>query len=357
MSQAFQDWGADASLKEVRSRLWSWMQKGHDDGFLDHALALFRWQAVHNAPYRAFVEAMNVQPEAISALEDIPFLPVEVFKSHEVKSGAWESKYVFRSSGTTQTTSRAQHWMDDNGLSWYAQVSRLAWQVQWNGPVADWAWLGLLPGYIGREDASLLTMVADFMAQTGSADEGMLMHDHGALNARVKRHFAEHASRQLMLFGVTWAILDWLDALEDDQGWLDSIPWRHVTLIETGGMKGRGTEPIREQVHARIQAVLPDIRVASEYGMTEMMSQGYAKDGSHHAFPCWVKPLVREPQDPRSPALQNRVGRLDIVDLANVHSCAFLATGDAANLTPNGLILLGRQDHSEVRGCSLLATP
>ena len=183
------------------------------------------------------------------------------------------------------------------------------------------------------------------------------MHDHGALNAAVTRHFEEQEWRPLMLFGVTWAILDWLDSLASDRGWLESVPWKHVTLIETGGMKGRGIEPIREEVHARIKAVLPDIHVASEYGMTEMMSQGYAKDGIHHAFPSWVKPLVREPRDPRSSAFHNRVGRLDIVDLANVHSCAFLATGDAANLTSKGLILLGRQDHSEVRGCSLLATP
>ena len=357
MSHAFQDWGAGASLAEVRSRLWSWMREGTEEGFLDHALALFRWQALHNAPYRAFLEAMRVRPEDISSLEDIPFLPVEVFKSHDVKSGAWEPKNVFRSSGTTQTISRAQHWMDDAGLAWYAQVSRLAWEAQWGGPVADWAWLGLLPGYIGREDASLLTMVADFMGQAGALEEGMLMHDHGELNARVTRHFEDPQSRPLMLFGVAWAILDWLDSLVNDRGWLDSVPWRHVTLIETGGMKGRGIEPIREEVHARIKAVLPDIHVASEYGMTEMMSQGYAKDGIHHTFPCWVRPLVREPRDPRSSALKHRVGRLDIVDLANVHSCAFLATGDAANLTPKGLMLLGRQDHSEVRGCSLLATP
>ena len=356
MSQAFQDWGAGASLEEVRSRLWSWMQEGHDDGFLDHALALFRWQAAHNAPYRAFVEAMNVQPEAISALEDIPFLPVEVFKSHDVKSGAWESKHVFRSSGTTQTTSRAA--LDGRQRPCVVRASVAFGVASPMGRTCGRLGMaGIASRLHRREDASLLTMVADFMAQTDSAEEGMLMHDHGALNARIKRHFAEHASKPLMLFGVTWAILDWLDALEDDQGWLDNIPWRHVTLIETGGMKGRGTEPIREQVHARIKAVLPDICVASEYGMTEMMSQGYAKDGTHHAFPSWVKPLVREPRDPRSPTLQNRVGRLDIVDLANVHSCAFLATGDAANLTPKGLILLGRQDHSEVRGCSLLATP
>jgi hypothetical protein len=148
-----------------------------------------------------------------------------------------------------------------------------------------------------------------------------------------------------------------MEELQKENKWLDSIPWKRVTLVETGGMKGRGIEPIREEVHAEIRQWLPEIQLASEYGMTEMMSQGYAQDGVHHRFPKWVRPVVREPRDPRSPGLKDRVGRLDIVDLANVHSCAFLATGDAANHTDDGLVLLGRQDESEVRGCSLLATP
>jgi len=354
MSRAFEGWGEEASLREVRAALWSWMRDGSSRDFLDHALALFRWQAKHNEPYRAFVQAMNVNPREVVALEDIPFLPVEVFKTHAVKSGAWEPHHVFRSSGTTQTTSRAHHWLDEEGLSWYAEVARLAWRRQWGSGVGEWAWLGLLPGYLGREDASLLTMVADFMREAGETEAGMLMHDHDALNVALVRHFSQPQSKPLVLFGVTWAVLDWLDSLKRHG---DDIPWHRITLIETGGMKGRGVEPIREEVHAQIKSRLTDIGMASEYGMTEMMSQGYAKDGIHHGFPHWVQPLVREVRDPRSPGLRNRVGRVDIVDLANVHSCAFLATGDVGNHTDQGLILLGRQDAAEVRGCSLLATP
>ena len=182
------------------------------------------------------------------------------------------------------------------------------------------------------------------------------MHNHVALKEQILS-WSETSHRPLVLFGVTWAILDWMAELNKENKWLDSIPWNRVTLVETGGMKGRGIEPIREEVHAQIWQRLPDIQIASEYGMTEMMSQGYAQDGVHHRFPKWVRPVVREPRDPRSPGLKDRVGRLDIVDLANVHSCAFLATGDTANHTDEGLVLLGRQDESEVRGCSLLATP
>ena len=132
MSQAFQDWGAGASLEEVRSRLWSWMREGTEDGFLTMRSRCFGGKPC-TTPYRAFLEAMNVQPEDIATLEDIPFLPVEVFKSHDVKSGTWSPARVPKS-GTTQTISRAQHWMDDEGLAWYAQVSRLAWQAQWVDP-------------------------------------------------------------------------------------------------------------------------------------------------------------------------------------------------------------------------------
>ena len=357
MPRAFQDWGLTASMGEVRSRLWSWMQDGSKDEFVDHALALFRWQASQNSTYREFVKAVNVRPEDVLTIEAIPFIPVEIFKTHVVKSGDWKKHFAFRSSGTSKTTSRAEHWMDDCGLSWYARVSRLAWRNQWSQDVSKWSWIGLLPGYLGRGDASLLTMVKDFMDQAGESEEGMFMNDHKALRAKLLAHFAQSQAKPLMLFGVTWAILDWMDSLRRDPQFVGQIPWQRVTLMETGGMKGRGREPIREEVHDRIRSVLPKIHIASEYGMTEMMSQGYAKDGIHHEFPQWVKPLVREVRDPQSLGLQNRVGRLDVVDLANVHSCAFLATGDAANLTDEGLILLGRQDESEIRGCSLLANP
>ena len=357
MSYTFRDWGASATLEEVRHCLWTWMGSGDEHCFESKALALFRWQARHNATYGAFVEAMSVNPNDINRVEDIPFMPIEFFKSHEIKSGSWSTSHVFRSSGTSATTSRAQHLLDDQGLEWYAKVARLAWKVQWGQRVERWSWLGLLPGYLGREDASLLTMVSDFMTASEGSNEGMLMNDHSALNAALTNWAIAPSARPMMMFGVTWAILDWINGLAGQKDWIDSIPWHQITLLETGGMKGRGVEPIRSEVHARIRQALPDIRLASEYGMTEMMSQGYAKDGIHHGFPCWVRPIVRESRDPRSQGLLDRSGRLDVVDLGNVHSCAFLATGDVAQMTNQGLVILGRQDHAGVRGCSLLATP
>ena len=356
MSSEFRGWETGASLEEVREGMADWMRNGDARAFEERALALFRWQALHNPVYAEFVAALGMEPRDVLTLEAIPFLPVEMFKSHEIKSGHWQTARVFRSSGTTASTTRAQHFMDSSGLDWYRDVARLAWSDLWDAPVDHWTWLGLLPGYLGREDASLLTMVSDFMNEADGHSEGMLMHKHTALKEQILS-WSQSSTRPLVLFGVTWAILDWMEELHKDNSWLASIPWEKVTLVETGGMKGRGIEPIREEVHAEIRQRLPEIQIASEYGMTEMMSQGYAQDGVHHRFPKWVRPVVREPRDPRSPGLKDRVGRLDIVDLANVHSCAFLATGDAANHTDDGLVLLGRQDESEVRGCSLLATP
>ena len=200
-------------------------------------------------------------------------------------------------------------------------------------------------------------MVSDFMTLADGSDQGMLMHDHDALMLALSKWADQKTRRPLVLFGVTWAVLDWVEALRSESSWIETIPWNEVTLVDTGGMKGRSIEPIRSEVQGAIREVLPEIGLASEYGMTEMMSQGYALDGIHQRFPVWVKPIVREARDPRAEARKDKVGRLDVIDLANVHSCSFLATQDVAKITDQGLVLLGRQDNAEVRGCSLLAAP
>ncbi len=357
MAQAFEDWGLNATLDDVRFGIRSWITEGCPGGMDAPALALFRWQAHHNEVYREFVRALRVNPSEVSRVVDIPFLPVEMFKSHAVKCGDWPTAHVFRSSGTSQTTRRAEHHLDAFGLQWYRWVAREAWCRMWGEDVSSNTWLGLLPGYVGREDASLLAMVSDFMDVSDGSHDGMLMNDHEGLVDRLKRWSTSLDERPLVLFGVTWAVLDWLEALRSNPQWKEDILWDRVTLVDTGGMKGRAVEPIREDVQRHIRGVLPKLRLASEYGMTEMMSQGYALDGQHHVFPPWVRPLVRELSDPRSDEIHNRNGRLDVVDLGNVQSCAFLATQDAASLAERGLVLLGRTDRSEARGCSLMATP
>jgi hypothetical protein len=356
MAGTFHDWGTQAKLGEVRDVLGSWMESD-EAPWEECALALFRWQAANNPTYGRFVRILGVNPLSVASVTDIPCMPVEVFKSHAVRSGGWEPQHAFRSSGTTSTVRRATHELDAQGMSWYRRVTELSWSAIWDRGIESHAWLGLLPGYVGREDASLLAMVSHFMRRAEGHDQGMLMHDHTELQAQIQAWTNSSSRRPLILFGVTWAILDWLEELKLRSEWLESVPWEEVTLVETGGMKGRDVEPLREEVHARIRAVLPAIRIASEYGMTEMLSQGYALDGEHHLFPGWVTPVVREARDPRATSQFGETGRLDVLDLANVHSCAFLSTGDAAQRTAHGLKLLGRSDQAEVRGCSLLAAP
>ena len=357
MSYAFDDWGLDASMEEVRARLGKWMVTEEDEGFEAHALALFRWQAHHNLTYRAFVQALRIEPHEVSRVEDIPFMPVEMFKSHEVKSGEWATEHVFRSSGTTRTVQRAQHHLDAGGLAWYGRVARQAWTSQWGAPVDAWSWLGLLPGYLGREDASLLTMVSDFMTVADGSEEGMLMHDHGELMVRLTEWAGDPQRRPLVLFGVTWAVLDWLDALEKNPSAVHEVPWHRVTLMDTGGMKGRGVEPIREEVQSRIRGVLPELAFSSEYGMTEMLSQGYALDGVHHTFPKWAMPFGARIERSSFGTVERPSGKVGHGGSCQCSELAFLATKDAAKETVKGLVLLGRQDDAEVRGCSLLAAP
>jgi len=349
-------WEQGAGVAEVRNVLWSWMSQPDADRRRDEfdrlALALFRWQAHHNDVYGEFVRLMGVEPSAVDAIDDIPFMPVELFNSREVKSTSWPTDHIFRSSGTSATPSRAAHHLDAAGGAWYRKVAALAWSSVWNSDVSGHDWMGLLPGYVGREDASLLAMLQGFCEAAGHIGNRFWMHDHDSLSRALVDWSSDAARRPLVLFGVTWALLDWVRSAA-----ADSPVWEgEVLVVDTGGMKGRGEEPTREEVLAELRGRLPQARLASEYGMTEMLSQGYAKDGLHHVFPNWVMPLVRDPRDPRRTLPEGRTGRVDVVDLANVHSCAFLATSDAAQRRPEGLKLLGRMDHAEVRGCSLLAS-
>lgn len=348
--------GLDASLKEVRTHLRRWFNQvpSTQELFEPYALSLFRWQVHHNSVYHRFVTGMGVVPESVDHVLDIPCMPVEMFKRHAVQSGTWTPVHAFRSSGTSHESMRATHWLDADAMSWYRDVSRRAWQVQWGLGVEGWDWLALLPGYTGRDDASLLTMVQDFMGPD-IAEDRMLMDRHPLWNDMLLG-YQPADGRRLVMVGVTWAILDWLEGPHaPSRELVNHLRQIHPILLETGGMKGRGEEPIRDEVQTRYRTALPGVDFASEYGMTELMSQAYAIDGIHHNFPPWMRPIVRDARDPRCALPEGRTGRLDIIDLANVHSCAFLATSDLAKWTSHGLLVQGRVDHSEVRGCSLLA--
>ena len=303
---------------------------------------VFRFQAVHNEVYARYLDLLKVDPLGIVDVSQIPFLPVEAFKSNEVKTGEFNAEVIFKSSGTSGTTNRSQHFV--KSLSWYHQVSEKIY-CDLVGEVKSCDWVGLLPGYLERGDSSLVEMARNFMKVSGSS-ENFFLHDYSGLNLRIKEG-------DTVVVGVTHAILSWLD------GDCSPNPQTEITIIETGGMKGHGSEPVRSEVHQRISSALPKAKIISEYGMTELLSQAYAVDGKYFESPRWMKVLIKDTSDPMNEVERGRTGRVQIIDLANIDSCSFISTSDLGRLEPvqgsTRFEILGRFDHSEVRGCNLLS--
>lgn len=322
-------------------------------------LKVFRFQHAHNPTYRAFCSHLGlVDSDALSSTEDIPFLPVELFSRHDIRLdglAAVGEGLTFRSSGTTGSQPSV-HWLDDP--DWYAEVARVGAQRAL-GPLHRWDIHALLPGYLERSDSSLVHMVVDWIRHVDpSADAGQIeshfhLHDHTALaEAMTDRS----SGRGKLLIGVTHALLDWAEGL--------SVPLPGAAdwlVLETGGMKGRRKESIRPVVHQALRERLGVKQVGSEYGMTEMLSQAYALSNGRFVPPPWLQIRIRETDDPGNWAPAGRQGRICVMDLANLHSCAFLATGDLGRLVPGveeagAFEVLGRHDHAEVRGCNLMVS-
>ena len=301
------------------------------------ALRVFRFQAKHQPVYARFVESLGTAPATVERIEDVPFLPVEAFVHHPMGQG----ETVFRSSGTLSGGRKAEHAVDDTG--WYDEVAIAAFERLY-GPLTAWSVGGLLPGYLGRSDASLVHMVRAFGRQTNLGEAGLFDRADGAWDAWLER--ASERTERVLVIGVTHALL----------AWKPTNPLRaNVVLMETGGMKGMGRELIREEVHAALGTATGCGTVASEYGMTECLSQAYAPSSGRFQLPPWMRVFAVEVDDPGAIAAFGRQGRLVIADLANLHSCCFLATSDLGRVYADGTFeVLGRHDRSEVRGCNLM---
>jgi hypothetical protein len=301
------------------------------------ALRVFRFQAAHHPVYARFVRSLGIEVESIASIEEVPFLPVEAFVYHQMGRG----ETIFRSSGTLSGGRRAEHALDDP--AWYDEVAIAAFERLY-GPLRGWSVGGLLPGYLGRSDASLVHMVRAFGKQTHVGEAGLFDRADGAWDTWLERA-AERTERVLVL-GVTHALLAWEPA--------NSLG-TNVVLMETGGMKGMGRELIREEVHAALGTATGCATVESEYGMTECLSQAYARSAGRFQPPPWMRVFAVEVDDPGAMAATGRQGRLAIADLANLHSCCFLATSDLGRVHDDGTFeVLGRHDRSEVRGCNLM---
>ncbi len=316
----------------------------NENAFLQIALDVYHFQFANNSIYRSFAQTVGRTPGRVQSLEDIPFLPIAFFKTHEVRATAFEPEAVFTSSGTTGAAT-SRHCVRD--LALYRQSFREAFRLFYGDP-RNYCILGLLPSYLERSGSSLVYMVDDLVRQSGHPDSGFYLHDHERLAATLRR--LEANGQRTLLLGVTYALLDFAQAFP--------ATLKHTLVMETGGMKGRKREPVREELYAELREAFGVSVIHSEYGMTELLSQAYALDGRFRT-PPWMRLLLRDETDPLSllpTGGQVRTGALNVIDLANLYSCSFIATEDVGRSFPDGSFgILGRMDHSDVRGCSLLA--
>ena len=311
------------------------------------ALALFRHQAAHCSPYAAYLHQLGRAPAAVGALADIPFLPIEFFKTHDVRTepAAWGPQEEFLSSGTTRQQ-RSRHLLRDPQL-YRANAARTF--EQFYGPLTEWTFLALLPSYLEQGQSSLVAMVDHFARRSGQAQPAFFLHDHGALRRALAKAKQANPARRVLLIGVSYALLD----LAAEAGPAPEL--QGLTVLETGGMKGRRREMIREELHQELQRAFGPAGIHSEYGMTELLSQAYSLgDGRFHCPPP-LRVLLRDPADPFEVAERRPNGAINVIDLANIDSCAFIETKDLAVKHPDGSFeVLGRMDNSDVRGCNQL---
>jgi phenylacetate-coenzyme A ligase PaaK-like adenylate-forming protein len=281
--------------------------------FEDKALQLFQFQYANNNVYRQWCSMLNVDPLKINCLTEIPYLPVSFFKSHEVVTGSFRPEVVFTSSGTTQTIN-SRHLVKDAAL--YTQSFVKAFELFY-GDVKHWCVLGLLPSYLERNGSSLVVMVDELIKLSGHPSSGFYLYDEAGLAKTLQQ--LEEARQPTILIGVTYALLDFAEKYH--------MHLKHTVIMETGGMKGRRREMTRQEVHSALTKGLGVDKIHSEYGMTELLSQAYSKGDSIFVCPPWMKVLVRDEEDPLY-IKENGRGVLNIIDLANIYSCGFIAVDD-----------------------------
>lgn len=315
--------------------------EGAGGAFEAQAAAIFEFQYAQSNVYRAFCDAVRRKNSPVREIADIPFLPIGFFKTHRVICQGAEPKFYFESSGTAQTI-QSKHFITRPDL--YEKSFLEGFRLQYGNP-REWCFLGLLPSYLERKHSSLVYMVHELMKHSSHAANGFYLYDTEALYQQLMQ--LEAAGQKTMLFGVTYALLDFAETHQ--------LECKHTVIMETGGMKGRRKEMIREEVHEQLKHAFSTTAVHSEYGMTELLSQAYSKGDGIFQCPPWMRVLVREEDEPLSLKKAGR-GALNIIDLANMYSCSFIATDDAGEVFEDGSFkVLGRLDNSDIRGCSLLA--
>ncbi len=317
----------------------------HHLNFLQKALELFRFQYAHNVIYKRFVDALNCDATKVNAIDQIPFLPISFFKKFEIITTNFKPQVVFESSGTTGMVN-SRHLVKEVKL--YEESFMKAFE-QFYGPVDGYCILGLLPSYLERSSSSLVYMVQRMIEVSRHPLSGFYLYNFEELFRTLQQLQAN--GQKTLLIGVTYALLDFSEAFP--------LALSNTIIMETGGMKGRKKEMLRTEVHDQLKKAFNVTQIHSEYGMTELLSQAYSSRDGLFQTPSWMKVILREEDDPLAiiTTTQKQVsGAINIIDLANIYSCSFIATDDIGRLHPDGSFeVLGRMDNSDIRGCSLLA--
>jgi hypothetical protein len=312
----------------------------NDRTFDQIALQLFQFQASRNPVYAEYLGNLGVRPDKVNAVAEIPHLPISLFKTHTIKTGEWKEDVTFSSSGTTGSSTSRHIARKDFYLS---NTERCF--SHFFGPVGSYAFLALLPGYLDRPGSSLIAMIDHFIRVGNRSSSGFYRHANESLaNAIVS---VKRDTTPAIVWGVTFALLELAEGRQIDLS--------HCMVMETGGMKGMKAEITRDELQVILKTSFNVGSVCSEYGMTELMSQAYSKGDGLFECPPWMKISIRDPEDPLAGLPEGRVGGINIIDLANIYSCAFVETQDLGRAVENGRFeVLGRLDNSDIRGCNLL---
>lgn len=305
------------------------------------ALKVFRFQHENNKVYREFCNFLNTDVQKVKSLEKIPFLPIQFFKSHSIVSNSNEIQETFTSSGTTGMIT-SQHLVTD--VSLYEQSYRLAFS-NFYGNIEDYVILALLPSYLERKGSSLIYMVKDLIELTNNENSGFYLHNYDELISRLIE--LDSSGQNIILIGVTYALLDLIEK--------QKFQLKNTIIMETGGMKGKRKEIIREELHDILCKGFGVNSIHSEYGMTELLSQAYSMGEGIFECPNWMQILIRDTEDALTYLDFGKTGGVNVIDLANINSCSFIATQDLGKKYSNNTFeILGRFDNSDIRGCNLM---
>ncbi|MBP9600024.1 MAG: acyl transferase [Lutibacter sp.] len=304
-------------------------------------LEVFQFQAQHNAVYKQFIKLLKVNPLAVDSVRKIPFLPIEFFKSHKILSSTTKIEETFLSSGTTGQA-QSKHFVTD--ISVYEESFTKGFEYFY-GSIEEYTVLALLPSYLERNGSSLIYMANDFIEKSNNPKSGFYLNNLEELRKNLQE--LDKNNQKVLLIGVSFALLDLVETYK--------FNLKNTIIMETGGMKGRRKELIREELHQLLKEGFGVSEIHSEYGMTELLSQGYSKGNGIFGCPPWMKILTRDPEDALTILPEGKSGGINVIDLANINSCSFIATQDLGKTYANGTFeVLGRFDNSDIRGCNLL---